>query len=40
MRIPLIMLENELILNGEFYTEGFSDLQRCLYLTVDFTVAL
>ena len=22
MRIPLIMLENELILNGEFYTEG------------------
>lgn len=22
MRIPLILLENELILNGEFYTEG------------------
>lgn len=23
MRIPLIILENELILNEEFYTEGF-----------------
>ena len=38
MRIPLIMLENELKLNEEFYTEGILEPTTLFCLILDLTL--
>lgn len=38
MRIPLILLENELKLNGEFYTEGIRKPTTLFCLILDLTL--
>ena len=39
MRIPLIMLENELKLNGEFYTEGILEPTTLFYINYGLNLA-